>query len=111
MATKDVETDVVDDEAAAHLARYAEHSSRIQTLIGGYGAGLASLLVYQFRTAVTDTKDSWKVQTGQVASKKLDEILSGMHADLRAALELVAMALAIQVDVYRNVPKVAVSCG
>ena len=90
-------SETAEAEEGAHLARHSEHNSRLQTWIGSYGAGLASLLVYQFRTAVADTKDSWKAHTSNAASAKLDAIVGQMHADLRAALAVVAMALALQV--------------
>lgn len=89
------------DPHAVYLARYAEHNSRLQTWIGGYGAGLASLLVYQFRTAVTDTKALWQANGGATAAilagNPLDALLSEMHLRLSHSLRLIALALAIQV--------------
>jgi len=85
---------------AVYLARYAEHSSRLQTWIGGYGAGLASLLVYQFRTAVGDTKALWEARGATAAllrGNPLDVVLWEMHLRLSQSLRLIAVALAIQV--------------
>lgn len=79
-----------------YLARYSEHNSRLQTWIGGYGAGLASLLVYQFRTAIGDTRELWKAK-GLNAEPAMNSILAGMHEDLSLSLRFVAVAIALQV--------------
>ena len=81
----------------AYLARYAEHSARLQTWIGGYGAGLASLLVYQFRTAVADAKELWKSAAGKDNATPLIDKMTSMHSQLSCALVLIAVALGLQV--------------
>lgn len=82
----------------AYLARYAEHNARLQTWIGGYGAGLASLLVYQFRTAIADAKDLWKSASGGADNARpLIDKLTSMHSELSCALVLIAAALGLQV--------------
>ena len=82
-----------------YLARYAEHSARLQTWIGGYGAGLASLLVYQFRTALMDTKELWKSHHGADDAPVLIGKTTSMHSQLSCALMLIAVALGLQVIV------------
>jgi hypothetical protein len=81
----------------AYLARYAEHNARLQTWIGGYGAGLASLLVYQFRTAISDAKELWRSHGGADTAAALVIKLTNMHAELACALALIAIALALQI--------------
>jgi hypothetical protein len=81
----------------AYLARYAEHNARLQTWIGGYGAGLASLLVYQFRTAISDAKELWRSHGGTDTAAAPVIKLTNMHAELACALTLIAIALALQV--------------
>jgi hypothetical protein len=76
--------------------RYCEHSSRLQTWIGGYGAGLASLLVYQFRTAVGDTRELWKSK-GVPTDGMMNVAIADMHRDLALALRSIAIAIALQV--------------
>jgi hypothetical protein len=83
-------------EKAVYLARYSEHNARLQTWIGGYGAGLASLLVYQFRTAVGDTRELWR-NKGPKADAALNAVLAEMHYELSCSLRLIAAAIAIQV--------------
>jgi hypothetical protein len=80
-----------------YLARYAEHNARLQTWIGGYGAGLASLLVYQFRTAIGDAKELWKSATGADNAPVLIAKTTSMHSQLSCALTLIAIALGFQV--------------
>jgi hypothetical protein len=80
-----------------YLARYAEHNARLQTWIGGYGAGLASLLVYQFRTAIGDTKELWKSASGADNAQALIAKMTSMHNELSCALMLIAIALGLQV--------------
>jgi hypothetical protein len=81
----------------AYLARYAEHNARLQTWIGGYGAGLASLLVYQFRTAIADAKEFWKSAAGTDNGTPLIDKMTSMHSQLSCALVLIAVALGLQV--------------
>jgi hypothetical protein len=85
-------------DRATYVARYAEHSSRLQTWIGAYGAGLASALVYQFRTALGEENDSIKDFPWPSAGRAEGFArIDAMHMDLRSALMLIAFALAIQV--------------
>jgi hypothetical protein len=81
------------------LERYAEHSSRLQTWIGAYGAGLASLLVYQYRTAVSDARAL--LQTTSVVagttSFSIQAQIEPMHHALVVSLTLIAVGLALQV--------------
>jgi len=80
-----------------YLARYAEHNARLQTWIGGYGAGLSSLLVYQFRTAIGDAKELWKSAAGADNAPTILLKVAGMHERLSYALVLIAVALGLQV--------------
>jgi hypothetical protein len=80
-----------------YLARYAEHNARLQTWIGGYGAGLASLLVYQFRTAIADAKELGKSSSGADHAPALIAKMTSMHNELSCALMLIALALGLQV--------------
>lgn len=80
-----------------YLARYAEHNARLQTWIGGYGAGLASLLVYQFRTAIGDAKELWRSAAGTNNAPALIAKTTSMHNQLSCALMLIAIALGLQV--------------
>lgn len=66
-----------------YLERYSEHARRLQTWIGGFGAGLASVLLYQFRT-YSETLDESK--------------LPAARENLGSALTLIAIAIAIQVS-------------
>jgi hypothetical protein len=84
-------------KAETYLARYAEHNARLQTWIGGYGAGLASLLVYQFRTAIGDAKDLWKSASGADNAPALIAKMTDMRSELACALLLIAFALGLQV--------------
>jgi hypothetical protein len=81
----------------AYLARYAEHNARLQTWIGGYGAGLASLLVYQFRTAIGDAKELGKSASEANHAPALVAKMTSMHNELSCALMLIALALGLQV--------------
>jgi hypothetical protein len=84
-------------ETEAYLARYAEHNARLQTWIGGYGAGLASLLVYQFRTAIGDAKELGKSASEADHAPALIAKMTSMHNELSCALMLIALALGVQV--------------
>jgi hypothetical protein len=68
-------------EKAEYLKRYAEHNSRLQTWIGAYGAGLASLLIYQYRN---------------IPPSAIGALIKG-HAPLVRALVLIATGLIPQV--------------
>lgn len=85
---------------AVHLERYSERNSRLQTWIGGCGVGFASLLVYQFRTAFSNTQALWQAKGATAAAlsgQALSVVLANMHQDLLYSLRLVAVAIAIQV--------------
>ena len=87
-----------DHDRATHLGRYSEHNSRLQTWIGGYGAGLATALIYQFRTVLDDARQALKAVSPldpahdaavlQIATTKMY---------LRHSLELIALALSLQI--------------
>lgn len=80
-------------DRGTYVSRYSEHSSRLQNWIGAYGAGLASLLVYHFRTAVTDAQSpANSAQSVEVAAH-----IAAMHSQLTSAFESIAAALALQV--------------
>jgi len=86
-------------ERATYVSRYAEHSSRLQNWIGGYGAGLASMLVYQFRTAVSDARDSIKTGT-RIRVDSPEEVvqhIAAMHRELATSFTLIAAALGVQI--------------
>jgi hypothetical protein len=91
------DTDKYHHKKEQYLARYAEHNARLQTWIGGYGAGLASLLVYQFRTAIADSKELWKSAAGTDNAPALIAKMTNMHSQLSCALSLIAIALGLQV--------------
>jgi hypothetical protein len=89
----------------AHRTRYAEHSRTLQTWIGAYGVGLASLLVYQFRTALDDVlprfhyKDAYHAKQMQMIDFVGNVKATGaaMAADLNLAFNLIALAISLQV--------------
>lgn len=85
----------------SHLGRYAEHARRLQTWIGAYGVGLASLLIYQYRTAVGEVRAEIKAALADdpagVAASAGALDLAGMKDDLRQAFVLIAIAISLQV--------------
>lgn len=83
-------------ERPTYVARYAEHSSRLQTWIGAYGAGLASALVYQFRTAIADARAQSGI--GDLAARlRIEDDIFVMHYALGHSLRLIAAALGAQI--------------
>lgn len=85
-------------DRSTYLARYAEHSSRLQNWIGGYGAGLASALIYQFRAANNDAIESLKnLPLSSTAYLNGQRRITDMHYDLKTSLTLIAVALGLQI--------------
>ena len=84
--------------ASVHVARYSEHASRLQNWIGGYGAGLGSLLVYQYRTALSSVAETWPKSPPPQGAVALNAVMASMHAALSIAFILIAFAIAAQVS-------------
>ena len=91
------------NESEAHLERYREHARRLQTWIGAYGAGLATLLVLHFRDAVGELFNNAD-REAHIVDEELIPLFfkarmeaAGMKDHLREALWLIGIALACQV--------------
>lgn len=75
--------------ASDHRERYIEHSRRLQTWLGAYAAGLASLLVIHFR----DASEAVHRLDPAIA----DAIAAKMTQSLSCSLWLIGFAIAAQV--------------
>jgi len=82
-----------------YLDRYGEHSARLQNWIGAYGAGLATMLAYQFRTAVNDAREIVRTAspTTDPAFFNMKFHIEWMHETLARSFELIAFALGVQI--------------
>jgi hypothetical protein len=82
-----------------YLERYSEHSARLQNWIGAYGAGLATMLAYQFRTAISDARDLARTATRNSDPPVfvIQDHISWMHYALAWSFKLIALALAAQI--------------
>ena len=76
--------------AADHRERYIEHSRRLQTWLGAYAAGLASLLVIHFRDA-SEAVHRWS------SVPVADATIAKMAQSLSCSLRLIGFAIAAQV--------------
>ena len=86
-------------DAKTYLGRYAEHNSRLQNWIGAYGAGLASMLVYQFRTSINDVRGIARSAT-KVSGQSTFDLgiqIEEMHHALALSFKLIAAALGVQI--------------
>jgi hypothetical protein len=86
-------------DAKTYLGRYAEHNSRLQNWIGAYGGGLASMLVYQFRTSINDVRGIARTAT-KVSERYTFDLgvqIEQMHHALALSFKLIALALGLQI--------------
>lgn len=86
-------------DTSQHLERYGEHARRLQMWIGAYSAGLASLLIYQFRTATQEVSARIALEATDAAkaAAMVKAKLAEMQYAMELALKLIAAAILLQV--------------